>query len=207
MATAITAEYTQFLNILMTQLKNQNPLDPTDPTEFTSQLAQFSALEQQINTNTKLDALVSASSATNFSPVSYLGTTVDYEGSTVPVQDGTAVFTYSSTGAKTVTLKVTDADGNVVYTATGDATSGTHELKLATDGDADGAQLTLTVTATDADGASVDTVVGGRARITAVNIADGTAILEASGYEISSDVVTRIATTTVASDEDVDTTA
>jgi flagellar basal-body rod modification protein FlgD len=47
----------QFLGLLMTQLANQNPLDPTDPTQFTSQLAQFSALEQQVNSNTTLDKI------------------------------------------------------------------------------------------------------------------------------------------------------
>ena len=36
-----------FLTLFVTQLKNQNPLDPTDNTEFMSQLAQFSTLEQE----------------------------------------------------------------------------------------------------------------------------------------------------------------
>jgi flagellar basal-body rod modification protein FlgD len=40
-----------FLNLLVTQLRNQNPLDPMDNTQFISQMAQFSALEQAQNTN------------------------------------------------------------------------------------------------------------------------------------------------------------
>ena len=48
---------TDFLKLLMTQLTNQNPLDPTDPTEFTSQLATYSGLEQQINMNTTLSTM------------------------------------------------------------------------------------------------------------------------------------------------------
>ena len=42
-----------FLQLLITQLKNQDPLSPADPTQFVSQLAQFSSLEQmtQLNTN------------------------------------------------------------------------------------------------------------------------------------------------------------
>jgi flagellar basal-body rod modification protein FlgD len=48
---------TDFLSLLMTQLTNQNPLDPTDPTEFTSQLATYSGLEQQINMNTTLSTM------------------------------------------------------------------------------------------------------------------------------------------------------
>lgn len=48
---------TDFLKLLMTQLENQNPLDPSDPTEFTSQLATYSQLEQQISMNDTLTAM------------------------------------------------------------------------------------------------------------------------------------------------------
>jgi len=48
---------TDFLKLLMTQLTNQNPLDPQDPTAFTSQLATYSGLEQQINMNTTLTTM------------------------------------------------------------------------------------------------------------------------------------------------------
>jgi flagellar basal-body rod modification protein FlgD len=42
-----------FLQLLITQLQNQDPLSPADPTQFVSQLASFSSLEQitQLNTN------------------------------------------------------------------------------------------------------------------------------------------------------------
>ncbi|MBW1778118.1 MAG: flagellar hook assembly protein FlgD [Deltaproteobacteria bacterium] len=43
-----------FLNLLVTQLKHQDPLNPSDPTEFTGQLAQFSSLEQLYNINESL---------------------------------------------------------------------------------------------------------------------------------------------------------
>lgn len=46
-----------FLNLLVTQLKNQDPLKPNDPTEFTAQLAQFSSLEQLYNINENMKAL------------------------------------------------------------------------------------------------------------------------------------------------------
>ncbi len=48
-----------FMNLLVTQLKNQNPLDPADPTQFTAQLAQFSQLEQLYNINENLLSLKS----------------------------------------------------------------------------------------------------------------------------------------------------
>jgi len=45
----------QFLQLLVAQLKGQNPLDPKDGTEFVSQLAQFSSLEELINIRTTLE--------------------------------------------------------------------------------------------------------------------------------------------------------
>ena len=47
----------QFLKLLVAQLKGQNPLDPKDGTEFISQLAQFSSLEELINIRTALEGI------------------------------------------------------------------------------------------------------------------------------------------------------
>jgi len=46
-----------FLNLLVTQLKNQNPLEPMDGTEFVTQLAQFSELEEVRNVSSGMDML------------------------------------------------------------------------------------------------------------------------------------------------------
>jgi len=46
-----------FLELLVTQLKYQNPLDPMDSTEYVAQLAQFSSLEQMQNLNTQMASL------------------------------------------------------------------------------------------------------------------------------------------------------
>src|SRR5436309_12299766 len=46
-----------FLKLLVTQIKNQNPLNPSDSTQFMTQLAQFSELEQMTNVNTQLQQL------------------------------------------------------------------------------------------------------------------------------------------------------
>jgi flagellar basal-body rod modification protein FlgD len=52
-----TVNQQTFLKLLVTQIKNQNPLNPTDGTQFLSQLAQFSELEQMINVNTNLQSI------------------------------------------------------------------------------------------------------------------------------------------------------
>ena len=52
-----TADYNTFIKLLIAQMKNQDPTKPMDSTEFVSQLASFSAVEQQTQTNTKLDTM------------------------------------------------------------------------------------------------------------------------------------------------------
>lgn len=56
-----SVDYDTFLKLLIAQMRNQDPTNPTDPTEYMSQLAEFSQVEQAIQTNTKLDSLLSAS--------------------------------------------------------------------------------------------------------------------------------------------------
>lgn len=48
----------EFLKLLVTQLQNQNPLEPMENTEFISQMANFSALEQMTNINSNLEILL-----------------------------------------------------------------------------------------------------------------------------------------------------
>jgi flagellar basal-body rod modification protein FlgD len=55
----IAGNFTTFLQLLTTQLKNQNPLDPLDTNQFTAQLVQFAQVEQQLRSNDQLATLVS----------------------------------------------------------------------------------------------------------------------------------------------------
>ncbi len=59
---AANLDYEAFLKLLVAQLEHQDPTKPMDSTEFVSQLATFSQVEQNIATNAKLDALLTASS-------------------------------------------------------------------------------------------------------------------------------------------------
>ena len=70
-----------FLNLLITQLQNQDPLNPTDSVEFTSQLAQFSSLEQLGNVNDNLQELKNfQASINNSQAVSLIGKTITANG-------------------------------------------------------------------------------------------------------------------------------
>lgn len=55
-----TVDYQAFLRLLVAQAQNQDPTNPTDSTQYLAQLASFSAVEQSIQTNQKLDELLSA---------------------------------------------------------------------------------------------------------------------------------------------------
>lgn len=55
-----TVDYDAFLRILVTEMQNQDPTAPNDPAQFVSQLASFSGVEQQINANNKLSAILSS---------------------------------------------------------------------------------------------------------------------------------------------------
>jgi flagellar basal-body rod modification protein FlgD len=53
-----TLDYNDFLQLMVAQLQNQDPLNPTDSSQFMSQIAEFSNVEQGINANSKLDQLL-----------------------------------------------------------------------------------------------------------------------------------------------------
>ena len=57
-------DYDAFLTLLVAQMSNQDPLNPTDSAEYMGQLASFSSVEQQIQTNSKLDSMVAVAALT-----------------------------------------------------------------------------------------------------------------------------------------------
>lgn len=59
-AASATVDYNQFLQLLVAELQNQDPTSPTDPTQYMSQLASFSSVEQQVQTNSTLNSLLIA---------------------------------------------------------------------------------------------------------------------------------------------------
>lgn len=68
----------QFLQMLMAELKNQNPMNPnsSDPTQFISQLAQFTSVEQQTYTAESTQTM--ASGQNNATAIALIGHTVNY---------------------------------------------------------------------------------------------------------------------------------
>lgn len=138
----LSADMNTFLKLLTTQLQYQDPLDPMDTAEFTNQLVQYSNVEQSIQTNQKLDYLLSLNIANlGAQAVSYIGKTAQVLGDVMPLEGGKAKATYTfNKDVTSSTIMVKDMNGKVVYTADGKTTSGTHEFTW--DGkDSEGNQL------------------------------------------------------------------
>ena len=57
---AASLDYNSFLQLLIAQMKNQDPTKPTDPSQFVAQLASFAGVEQAIKTNNKLDTMMTS---------------------------------------------------------------------------------------------------------------------------------------------------
>ncbi|TVQ38780.1 MAG: flagellar hook assembly protein FlgD, partial [Geminicoccaceae bacterium] len=81
---SLAEQFDGFLVLLTTQLKNQDPLSPMDANEFTSQLVQFTGVEQSVNINQKLDRMLALMGADRLGPgTAYLGKEVEAIGDKV----------------------------------------------------------------------------------------------------------------------------
>jgi flagellar basal-body rod modification protein FlgD len=174
-----------FLTLLVTQLQNQDPLNPLDSAQFSAQLAQFSSLEQLTQINQKLTEMLDANDAPPaLDPVGLLGREVTATGSSVVVQGGEASeLEFELASAGSVTVEVRDAAGNLVASTTlADQAAGTHMLDLdATSGIgslADGTyQVKLTVS-----GSALETRISGT--VTGVDLQSDPPVLTVGGIEI-----------------------
>jgi len=103
----------------MTQLKNQDPTAPLDTNQFTSQLVQFSSVEQQINANSNLNTLIGLQQGNQVLQSSALiGKTVHVTSSQIDVQNGSGSVQFSAPMATTANITITSPSGNIIKTAT-----------------------------------------------------------------------------------------
>ena len=102
---AASLDYTAFLRLLIAQMQNQDPTNPTDPAQWMGQIASFSNVEQSIQANAKLDALMTS---TALSQVDGL------IGHTITSGDGTISGKRQDPGTYVWMAKGTDYTGKVV---------------------------------------------------------------------------------------------
>ncbi len=107
-----------FLTMLVAQLQNQDPLNPMDGTDFSSQLAQFSQLEQLMNLNTSMESLAKASSSDSEKDLmSYLGKQVSGNVDSMQVENGAVSGGFFNLSQNAdVIINITDASGETIKT-------------------------------------------------------------------------------------------
>lgn len=165
----------QFLQLLVTQLQYQDPLNPMEDQEFIAQMAQFSSLEQLVNLNTSMEGLTEATKSQEmFNSANYIGKYVSAVGNvigktTTMSEDGTEVvstevsplyYRFNNATAKG-TITVYDSNNNVVYTESLDAQDSSSTYKFQWDGKNNAGEsmpdgsYTVSVTGYDSAGESV----------------------------------------------------
>lgn len=130
--TKLAADFDSFLKLLTTQLQTQDPLAPMDAEQFTSQLVQFSAVEQAIQTNSQLKSLVGLMQTTQHTAaLQYVGATVELDnGRTYLPSGGEATIAYVlAQPAADVRISIVDAAGKAIRELAGSAGMGSQTLR------------------------------------------------------------------------------
>lgn len=193
----IAQNFTQFLQLLTTQLQNQNPLDPLDTNQFTQQLVQFAQVEQQMKSNDQLSSLVALEkSAKATTALAYVGSTVVVDGSTAKLTDTGAAWTFNVSKPATATVTIKDSTGQTAYSGTFAVNPGSQSFTWDGIG-ADGKQwpagnYTITATAVDANKQSVAVSTEIEAVVDSVDLTQDPPLLSVNGQDYTLDKIKRI---------------
>lgn len=200
--TEIASNFTEFLQLLTTQLKNQNPLDPMDTNQFTQQLVEFSQVEQQMKTNDTLSTLVSLQqSAQSTSALSLVGATVAVNGSSEQLTNGSATWTLNATKPSTAVISIADSTGRTAYTTSVTVNSGSQSFTWDGRGN-DGTiwpagTYTLTAVGTDASGQSSAISTQIQARVDSVDLTQTPPVLSINGQNYTVNQIQKIVAPTL----------
>lgn len=196
--TRLADSFNTFINLLTTQLKNQDPLSPLDSNQFTQQLVQMTGVEQQLYSNDLLKQLVTNTGSGISTAVSLIGRDVKASSGDAGIVDGKATWNYTlGSGAADVKLEITDANGKLVHAeAATDNGAGDHTLtwngKDLTGKQLSGGPFTLNITVKDAKGATVSATPFVSGRVTGVEQKDGKTLITVNGAQIPWETVTSI---------------
>jgi flagellar basal-body rod modification protein FlgD len=195
--TEIASNFTTFLQLLTTQLKNQDPLSPMDTNQFTQQLVEFASVEQQMKSNESLSTLVSLEqSAQTTSALALVGAMVVVNGSTAQLANGQANWTLNAAKPATATISIADSTGRTAYTGTFAVNSGTQNFVW--DGRGNDRTLwpngtyTLTATATDASGQTSAISTQVQAKVDSVDLSQTPPVLSINGQNYTMNQLQKI---------------
>ncbi|MFO7653897.1 MAG: flagellar hook capping FlgD N-terminal domain-containing protein [Candidatus Krumholzibacteriia bacterium] len=178
-----------FINLLVAQIRNQDPLSPMDNAEFTSQITQFTMLEELQKLGGKLDDdLMVSQSLNNTAMLALVGRKVTVEGDKVWLTGEGASRTYvDAAGTGRATIEIVDANGKVVETYHRDLVAGRNDVTW--DGYLDDeeqpaaeGEYTLRVSV-EKDGVPVQHVTLMTGAVTGLRYENGIAVVEVGGDE------------------------
>jgi flagellar basal-body rod modification protein FlgD len=187
----------QFLTLLVTQLRNQDPLSPLQPHEFAAQLAQFTSVEQLTQLNSAMDTqtqtiqLGHLLGEATFS-ATLLGRNVVVEGNQVEIpSNGQASVRFETSGAGEAQLRLLDDNGNeIAKRDLGHVTDGRQTVALPSDLPAGKYHYEITVKDSADKDVSVKTFTTGA--VDAVYFRNGQIVLRLGNIEVSMDGLSEI---------------
>ena len=187
----------EFLTLLVTQLKNQDPLSPLEPHEFAAQLAQFTSVEQLTNLNDAYAAQEAANRLTTMASQTALGASLlgkeilaSSDRLAVGAQ-GSATLTFDVAGvAGNATLALYDADGQQVATRSlGAVPGGRNDIAL--EGLPPGVH-TAEITVTTSEGSPVPVTQYVHGPVQGLSFSNGQPLLKVGGLDITLDALVEI---------------
>jgi flagellar basal-body rod modification protein FlgD len=193
----IAGNFQSFLQLLTTQLRHQNPLDPLDTNQFTQQLVQFAQVEQQLKSNEQLSALVSLQrTAQATQALNFVGETVAVDGSTAGLANGRATWTLNVPRASIATVNIRNATGQTVFS--GNFTMNAGQQPFVWDGrDASGLQwpngnYAIAVSALDANGQPVSIPTEIEGIVESADLTQNPPTLSVAGQNYTLDKIKRV---------------
>lgn len=195
---SLSDNYTMFLSLLTTQLQNQSPLDPMDADQFTSQLVQYSSVEQLIKMNANFEDMKTSMESSNLANlVNYVGTNVTVNAATKPITDGKVEWTINAAKSGTATITIKDAAGKTVLTRTESLKAGDNPFSWNGKGDdgktyTDGS-YTIGVSAKTAAGSNIKTTTDITGKVDSLEWSDGIPYLSIGGTKYLTSAVVKIA--------------
>ncbi len=196
----LAGNFDTFLQLLTTQLQNQNPLDPLDTNQFTQQLVEFASVEQQVNMNTNLQTLISLQhTAEATSAMQLIGLTASVKSNTAVLSNATgspATWTFSVPSPATGQLSITNASGQTVYAGTVTLNSGNQTFTWNGQGNngitwPDG-NYTLSINATGANGQPVTISTEVKGTISGVDVSQNPPQVVIGGQDYSLNAIQSI---------------
>src|SRR5581483_3618200 len=195
----LAGNFDTFLQLLTTQLQNQNPLDPLDTNQFTQQLVEFAGVEQQLNTNSSLQTLVSLQqTAQSTQALQFVGKTAVVNGNVNSLTNSSATWDLNIPSNSNVTISIANSAGQTVYSGTFSANAGNNQPFTWNGQGSDGTQwpdgqYTLTATAADASGNSVGVATQVQGVVSSVDLTQSPPLLTIAGQTYTVNQIQRIA--------------